>query len=215
MQSSATTGKSTKCVATCSLGCAIWTGWSAAQITCGGSLLGRWCGNGGAHPGPRLHRGLCRTIRARAGLLTLHVLHDEHPVRGSAPDRGCPSKRVRPTSRFSGIQAQRHYPLGHDSHDLRAARFLSAEMRSPIMVHPSADPRRPRRVTMNRTCQGTTVEVQIHISPSRTMFGLEQRERDITLSDQPVRFGPRTPQWRHANSVVPPCHLDMLPSATT
>ncbi len=37
--------------------------------------------------------------RARARLLAFHGLHDGHPLRGSAPDGGCPSKRASPGQR--------------------------------------------------------------------------------------------------------------------
>src|SRR5215211_944721 len=38
-----------------------------------------------------------RPARARPlALVAFHDLHDGHPLRGNAPDRGCPSKRVRP-----------------------------------------------------------------------------------------------------------------------
>src|SRR5215203_6673786 len=37
---------------------------------------------------------------ARPRLPTLHALHDGHPPRGSTPDVGCPSNRVRPMQRW-------------------------------------------------------------------------------------------------------------------
>jgi hypothetical protein len=38
-----------------------------------------------------------RPARARPlALIAFHDLYDGHPLRGNAPDRGCPSKRVRP-----------------------------------------------------------------------------------------------------------------------
>jgi Virulence factor BrkB len=41
---------------------------------------------------------LRRERTARAPLLALHILHDEHPLQGQVPDLGCPSKRVSPSS---------------------------------------------------------------------------------------------------------------------
>src|SRR5215217_2375123 len=42
---------------------------------------------------------LGRERPTRARLLAFHGLHDGHPPRGSTPDVGCPSNRVRPTVR--------------------------------------------------------------------------------------------------------------------
>src|SRR5215218_6627281 len=42
---------------------------------------------------------LRRERPARPRLAAFHALHDGHPPRGSTPDVGCPSNRVRPTVR--------------------------------------------------------------------------------------------------------------------
>src|SRR5215211_7398263 len=48
-----------------------------------------------------------RPSRARhLALVAFHDLHDGHPLRGNAPDRGCPSKRVKLKQCTGGAQSQ-------------------------------------------------------------------------------------------------------------
>src|SRR5215203_6016492 len=50
---------------------------------------------------------LRRERPTHARLLAFHGLHDGHPPRGSTPDVGCPSNRVRPTYGLEGVPADR------------------------------------------------------------------------------------------------------------
>src|SRR4029450_207413 len=47
---------------------------------------------------------LGRERPARPRLLAFHGLHDGHPLRGDAPDGGCPSKRAKPRHHRRGPQ---------------------------------------------------------------------------------------------------------------